>query len=405
MELYPSLAVERAMKVQDVIMRAINGKILWMQAAEILGVSPRTMRRVKWRYEQHGYDGLMDRRRRRPSEKRVPLETVRKVVELFQERYFDFNVKHFVEKLHGEHGISLSYTWVKNALQAAGLVARRRKRGPHRRRRLRRPLRGMLLHIDGSRHAWLGAGQGQQDLVSVMDDATSEIYYAQLVEEESTATVMAALKEVIEKQGLFCALYSDRGSHFVYTPKAGGPPDRYRKTQIGRALTQLGIELIPANSPQARGRCERSYGTLQGRLPQELRLRGLISYEGANLFLREVFLAEHNRKFTVPSPEKGTAFVPYRGKELEKILSHHEERIVSNDNVVVFGSLSLQIPPQTFRFSLARCRVLACRLLDSTLKLYYGPHLLGHYSAQGELLSAPSARRARRAVLNRHKAA
>jgi transposase len=392
MELYPSLAVERAMKVQDVILRAIGGRILWMQAAEILGISPRTMSRWKWRYEQHGYDGLMDRRHRRPSSRRVPMETVRKVLGLYQQRYADFNVRHFVEKLKEEHGIALSYTWVKNALQGAGLVRRHGRRGAHRRRRPRRPLSGMLIHIDGSTHAWLGPGRGQQDLVSVMDDASSELYYAQLVEQESTATVMAGLKETVETKGVFCSLYSDRASHFVFTPKAGGPPQKGHLTQVGRALSQLGIELIPANSPQARGRCERSYGTLQGRLPQELRLRGITTIDEANCFLREVFLPDYNRRFTVEPAQKGTAFVPYRGGELEKIFSLQYERVVGNDNVVTLGSLALQIPAQAFRFSLARCRVLVCRHLDQTLSVFYGPHLLGRYAPNGQLLEAPHGR-------------
>jgi len=393
MELYPSLALERAMKVQDVILRAISGKILWMQAAEILGMSPRSMSRWKWRYEKQGYTGLIDRRRNRPSPRQVPLETVRRVLGLYQERYSDFNVRHFVEKLHEEHGIGLSYTWVKNALQGAGLVLRRRKRGPHRRRRQRRPLTGMLVHIDGSTHAWLGHERGQQDLVSVMDDATSELYYAQLVEQESTLTVMAALKHTVKNKGVFCSLYSDRASHFVFTPKAGGRPQKGHLTQVGRALSQLGIELIPANSPQARGRCERSYGTLQGRLPQELRLRGITTLEGANGFLREVFLPEHNRRFAVEPAQKGTAFVPYRGGELEKIFSLQYERVVGNDNVVTLGSVALQIPPQAFRFSLARCGVLVCRHMDQTLSVFYGPHLLGRYAPDGQLLEAPNRRR------------
>ncbi len=380
------------MKVQDVILRAISGRILWMQAAEILGISPRTMSRWKWRYEQHGYDGLMDRRHKRPSPRRVPLEVVQKILGLYQERYSDFNVRHFVEKLSEEHGIGLSYTWVKNALQGAGLVARHRKRGAHRKRRQRRPLSGMLIHIDASTHAWLGPQQGRQDLVSVMDDATSELYYAQLVSQESTLTVMAALKETVETKGVFCSLYSDRASHFVFTPKAGGRPEKAHLTQVGRALWQLGIELIPAHSPQARGRCERSYGTLQGRLPQELRLRGITTLEGANRFLRQVFLPEHNRRFAVEPAQKGTAFVPYRGGELEKIFSLQYERVVGNDNVVTLGALALQIPPQTFRFSLARCRVLICRHLDQTLSVFYGPHLLGRYAPDGQLLEAPHQR-------------
>ena len=151
MGLYPARTLERAMKVQEVILRAVSGKILWMQAAEILGISDRSMRRWKRRYEEHGYDGLFDRRRQRPSPKRVPLETVEKVLKLYRERSFDFNVQHFTEKIHEEHGIQLSYSWIKKALQTAGLVERRPKRGPHRKKRPRRPLPGMLLHVDGSR--------------------------------------------------------------------------------------------------------------------------------------------------------------------------------------------------------------------------------------------------------------
>ena len=262
------------MKLQDVILKAIAKKITWMEAAEIAGVTDRTMRRIKQRYEQFGYTGLFDQRRGHRSIHRVPLETVEKVLGLYQERYFDLNVRHFVEKLREEHGIGLSYTWVYQALVGAGLVAKRRKRAPHRRRRERRALPGMLLHIDGSKHRWLNDDRWY-DLIVVLDDATSEIYYAQLVVEESTRTVMAALREVIETRGLFCALYSDRGSHFWVTAKAGEKVDKQRLTQVGRALRELGVQMIPAYSPQARGRWERNFATWQGRLPQELRLAQL----------------------------------------------------------------------------------------------------------------------------------
>jgi hypothetical protein len=312
---------------------------------------------------------------------------VGKVLRLYREQYFDFNVRHFHEKLGSDHGISLSYSWVKAALQTAGLVERRAKRGKHRKRRPRRPLPGMMLHIDGSCHAWLGSERGRQDLITVLDDATSQVYYAQLTEQESTASVMAALKAVVEEHGVFCSLYSDRASHFVYTETAGKGPKRSVRTQVGRALEQLGIELIPANSPQARGRCERLYGTFQGRLPQELRVRQINSLEDANRFLRETYVTEHNLRFVVPQAQPGTAFVPCAGTDLEKIFSHQEERIVGNDNTVVFGKLRLQIFPQSFRFSLARCRVLVCRHLDKTLTLHYGPHRLGRYDAHGNLLN------------------
>jgi len=233
-----------------VMLQAMAKKITWWQAAEILGISDRQMRRIRERYEEHGYDGLMDRRRGRPSAKRVPLEQVEQVLGLYRERYFDLNVRHFHEKLREQHGIDLSYTWVKMALQSAGLVAKARKRGVHRRRRERRPLPGMLLHIDGSHHQWF-QDERWYDLIVILDDASSEIYYAQLVDEESTATVMAAVREVIERKGLFCALYSDRGSHFWLTPKAGGKVDPHRVTQLGRALRDLGVHDSGLLAPDA----------------------------------------------------------------------------------------------------------------------------------------------------------
>src|SRR6201988_664024 len=308
MEAYPRAAMERAMKVQDVMLQAMAKKITWWQAAEILGISDRHMRRWRERYERDGYNGLLDRRRGKPSRRRVPLATVEKVLELYREKYFDLNVQHFHEKLVANHGIQLSYTWLKQALQGAGLVAKGRKRGTHRKRRERRPLPGMLLHIDGSRHRWF-QDERWYDLIVILDDATSEIYYAQLVEEESTVTVMAGLKEVIQRKGVFCALYSDRGSHFWLTPKVGGKVDPQRLTQVGRALRELGVQMIPAYSPQARGRSERNFGTWQGRLPQELRVHGITTVEAANRFLQEHYIAEFNRQFQVPAAQRGSAFL------------------------------------------------------------------------------------------------
>src|ERR671922_2537326 len=330
---YSKTAMERAMKVQGVILRAMAKKITWWQAAEIIGISDRHMRRWRERYEEFGYDGLFDRRRGQPSPKRVPVATVEKVFALYREKYFDLNVQHFHEKLQSEHGIKLSYTWVKQALQGAGLVARGRQRGVHRKRRERRPLPGMLLPIDGSRHQWF-QDERWYDLIVILDDATSEIYYAQLVEEESTLTVMAGLKEVIERKGVFCALYSDRGSHFWLTPKAGGKIDPHRLTQVGRALRQLGVQMIPAYSPQARGRSERNFGTWQGRLPQELRLHSITTVEEANRFLREHYIAEFNQRFQVPAAQRGNAFIPCRGRHLELVFSVQQTRTVAADNTV-----------------------------------------------------------------------
>ena len=386
MEAYPRAAMERAMKVQDVMLQAMAKKITWWQAAEILGISDRHMRRWRERYEEEGYNGLFDRRRGKPSRRRVPLATVEKVFALYREKYFDLNVQHFHEKLQGEHGIELSYTWVKQALQGAGLVARGRKRGVHRKRRARRPLPGMLLHIDGSRHQWF-QDERWYDLIVILDDASSEIYYAQLVEEESTMTVMAGLKEVIARKGVFCALYSDRGSHFWLTPKVGGKVDYHRRTQVGRALHELGVQMIPAYSPEARGRSERSFGTWQGRLPQELRLHQIQTLEAANQFLREHYVAEFNQRFQVAPTQRGSAFVPCRSRNLERIFSLQFERTVNRDNTVSFQNLSLQLERVGWRGTLAGCQVTVHQHLDGTLSITHGPHCLGRYTAQGTTMA------------------
>jgi transposase len=379
---YSKAAVERAMKIQEVILRAMAKKITWWQAAEILGFSDRHLRRMRERYQQFGYESMFDKRRGQPSPKRVPFATVEKVLALYREKYFDLNVRHFHEKLGEEHAITLSYTWVKSVLQGAGLVARQRQRGAHRKRRPRRPLPGMLLHIDGSRHQWF-QDERWYDLIVILDDATSEIYYAQLTEEESTLTVMAGLKEVIERKGVFCALYSDRGSHFWLTPKAGGKIDPHRLTQVGRALRELGVQMIPAYSPQARGRSERNFSTWQGRLPQELRLRGIRSMEAANRFLREHYIAEFNARFQVPAAQRGNAFVRRSSRDLDLIFALQFERTVNRDNTVNIQNLGLQIEPVRWRATLAGCSVTVHQHLDGTFTITHGPQRLGHYSAEG----------------------
>jgi len=385
MQRYPEDAWERAMKVPEVILRAMGKKITWWQAAEIIGLSDRSMRRWRQRYDQHGYDGLLDRRRGRPRPKRVPVAVVEEVLRLYQERYPDFNVRHFHEKLREAHGVKLSYTWVKLALQGAGLVRKARQRGVHRKRRPRRPLPGMLLHLDGSSHRWFQDERGY-DLIEVLDDATSETYYAQLVEEESTRTVMAALREVIERQGLFCALYSDRARHFFVTPQAGGPVDPRRLTQVGRALKELGIQMIPAYWPQARGRSERRFGTWQGRLPPELRLAGIRTVEAANQFLRERYIPEINRKFAVPATDHGHAFVPVGSQDLHRIFSVQQERVVAQDNTVRLGDRLWQLERTRWRGTLAGCRVTICEHLDGRVTIVYGPHGVGQYTAAGRSL-------------------
>jgi hypothetical protein len=374
------------MKVQDVILKAMAKKISWLDAAEIIGVCDRTMRRMREGYEKFGYDGLRDGRSGKQCSHRVPMETAEEVLRLYREVYFDLNIRHFHEKLRKEHKIGLSYTWVQLALQGAGLVARRRKRGPHRRRRPRRPLPGMLLHIDGSKHQWLSDDRWH-DLIVILDDATSKIYYAQLVAEESTRTVMAGLREVIENEGLFCALYSDRGSHFFVTVKEGDKVDKHRPTQVGRAMKELGVQMIAAYSPQARGRSERSFGTWQGRLPQELRLAGISTVEGANSFLKERYIKEFNAKFSVAAEEKGTAFRRTSRSDLNWIFTVQNERVVAKDNTVAMGGQLWQIDKTRFRNTLAGSTVTIHEHLDETVSIRFGPHVVGRFGSKGEKLN------------------
>lgn len=375
------------MKLQEVLLKAMAKKITWWDAAEIIGVTDRTMRRWRQRIEENGYSGLADRRKGKPSGRRIALKVVEEVLRLYQERYFDLNMRHFHEKLHQEHGIELSYTWVQQALQGAGLVAKSKRRGKHRRRRERRPMTGMLLHIDGSKHQWFG-DERWYDLIVILDDANGEIYYAQLVEEESTRTVMAGLWEVIDAHGVFCALYSDRGSHFFVTPKAGEKVDKHRLTQVGRAMKELAIQMIPAYSPQARGRSERSFGTWQGRLPQELRLAGIQSLAAANEFLRQRYIAEFNQKFTVPTAEKGTAFRRSSRPDLNWIFTVQTERVVAKDNTVAIGDRNWQLEKTRFRSSLAGCTVTIHEHLDGRVSIRYGPHVVARYEAPEAAVAA-----------------
>jgi transposase len=372
----PARETERMMKLQDVILKAMAGSLSWIEAAEIAGMSVRNMQRMRQRYREHGYNGLFDQRRGKRSYHRIPMETAERVLALYRDQYFDLNVRHFHEKLREVEQIQLSYSWVKQALQGAGLVVRKKKRGPHRRRRPRRPLPGMLLHVDGSKHRWFQDDR-YYDLIVILDDATSQIYYAQLVQEESTRTVMAALREVIERQGVFCALYSDRGSHFFVTPKAGEAVDKSRLTQVGRALKELGIQMIPAYSPQARGRSERSFGTWQSRLPQELRLGAITTVDDANRFLRESYITEFNQKFTVKAAERGTAFRRCGRSDLDWIFSIQTERVVSKDNTVAIRDQWWQLDKTRWRHTLAGQTVTIHQHLDGRVSIRYGPHVVG----------------------------
>jgi hypothetical protein len=381
----------KAMTRREVIVHAIARQITWIQAAWICGITDRHMRRLKERYLAHGYDGLVDQRGGKVRRKRIPLATIEQLCQLRRERYADFSVQHFWEKATEVHGLAISYTWAKLALQAAGLAEKSPARGKYRRRRERRPLRGMMLHLDGSTHGWL-AGEPIQDLIVLQDDADSRIHYARFVPQEGTLSTFAALKHVLERAGRFCELYTDRGSHFCRTPVAGQAATTAHAGQVSRALKALGIRQILAYSPQARGRSERTFQTIQGRLPQELRAAGITTYAAANEYLERVFVPDFNRHFTVTPAQPGTAFVPLIGVDLDLLLSVQHERTVWNDSAVSFEGMQLQVPRRPDRAHYVRCPVLVHEFPEGTLGISYQGRLLARYTRDGQLLDVPALR-------------
>jgi len=381
----------RRMRFTSLLERQEGREITQSEAAEVLGVGERTFRRWRDRYGEEGEAGLCDRRLGRPSPKRAPIEELERMLGLYRDKYQDFTVKHFHEHLVKRHGYQLGYTVTKVHLHRAGLVRPAVRRSAHRKKRPRRPMIGMLLHQDGSRHAWL-EGQPPLDLIVTMDDATSELYSLFLIEEEGTASSFRGLREVVEAHGLFCALYTDRGSHYFHTPEAGGPVSRAQLTQVGRALARLGIEHIAAYSPEARGRSERMFRTLQDRLPKELRLAGISELGAANRWLAESYMSDHNARFAIAPEEEGSAFVADSAEAWREILCVVEERVVGNDNTVAWGGRRLQLPESRLRPHFVMARVRVHEYPYGGVSVFLGPHRLARYTGEGvEIASAPTA--------------
>ena len=370
------------MRFEALLARQESGELSQAEAGEMLGVTERTFRRWRDRLREEGVEGLIDRRLGRVSGRRAALAEVERMLGLYVDQYSDFTIKHFHEQLVKRHGYTLGYTVTRLSLQAAGLVRPAPRRSVHRKKRTRRPLPGMMLHQDASRFPWL-EGDVQHDLVVTLDDATSAIYSAFLVAEEGTASTMRGLGEVIERHGLFCELYTDRGSHYFYTPKAGEPVSRRVPTQVGRALAQLGIGHIAAYSPEARGRSERAFRTLQDRLPKELRLARVTTVEAANVWLNEHYITMYNTAFAVTPDQQGTAFVTDGTGAWREALCIQEDRRVGNDNTVVWRKLRLQIPPGPIRQHYVRAMVRVHEYPDGQLAIFHGPHRLADYRPDG----------------------
>jgi hypothetical protein len=368
---------ERAMKIHEVILQAQKGELRWYQAADILGISDRHLRRLRWRFKVDP-KGLF--RIRLPSARRLDDKIVQHILSLYRTEYTGYNVAHFVEELHETHHIQVSYTCIKDLLQRHDLVPKHKKRGQYRRRRERRPIPGMLLHLDGSQHAWFKHDADEkQCLIAVVDDADGRCLAAEFFKEEGTKEVLTVIKQVVDKLGTFVALYTDRASHFAYTPVANGPYDPNVKTQVEQVLDELGIELIRAYSPQARGRGERAWRTMQGRLPQELMKEKITSYDDANKYLRRVFIPKYNRSFSVKPAEEGSAFIRLVGVDTRRIFSERHERKVNKDNTISYFNRVLQLPKNNRTTSWAHRKVEIRERLDGSLDVLAGKQLISHF--------------------------
>ncbi len=372
----------RKMRFNEAFSGWTKGKLTQEEAARILGVCDRTFRRYIHRYEEDGEEGLNDRRLTQASLRRAPVDEVIGLKDLYRSKYQGWNVKHFYSR-YTRKGGQRSYTWVKNELQKASLVKKSSKRGVHRKRREPMPMPGMMIHQDGSTHEWVPGKKW--DLIVTMDDATNEHYSMLFVDEEGTASSFLGIKEVINKQGLFSSFYSDRGSHYWYTPEAGGKVDKRRPTQFGRALQSLGVSMIAAYSPEARGRSERAFRTHQDRLPKELILHGITSMEEANRYLATTYCPEFNAEFKQPAKESGTAFIPWIGEKLDDILCERYERTVTADNCVSFEGFTLQIPADQYRCHYVRVKVWVHKYSDGRMAIFHGPRKLSLYDAEGNV--------------------
>jgi transposase len=372
------------MRFEDILGRTARSELSQMEAAELLGIGERTFRRWRDRHRDEGAPGLSDRRLA-PSPRRAPVAEIERMLGLYRDIYRGFTVKHFHEHLLERHGYRLGYTVTKAHLHRAGLVTPAKTRSAHRKKRPRRPMVGMMLHQDASTHIWLTGAGGKHDLVVTMDDATSAIYSAFLVEQEGTASSLRGVREVVAAHGLFCSLYTDRGSHYFETPEAGGRVSRTMLTQFGRALKQLGVEHIAAYSPQARGRSERVFSTLQDRLPKELALAGITTVEAANEWLREVYISTHNKRFAVAAEHPASAFVIDKSGAWRDVLCVQEDRRVGNDNTVKWRRLILQLPPSRLRPHFVKSTVRVHEYPDGCLAVFWGPHRLASYGADGTI--------------------
>jgi hypothetical protein len=373
----------RMERFEELYIELEAGRLSCEGAAMILGCSTRHFLRLRSRYDEDGLAGLRDRRVGRVSCQRAADAEVEELTRLYRERYEGFNTRRFHEFARRDHSLCRGYTWTRLVLLQAGLATPCKRGGAHRLKRPRKPMRGMMIHQDASTHHWYG--EGYADLVVTLDDATSEITSGFFCKEEGTNSSLRGIRETISKYGLFCSFYTDRGSHYFYTPEAGGKVNKSRLTEVGRALKHLGIIHIAAYSPEARGRSERMFATLQGRLVAELKLAGITDMAAANRYLQETYLPRHNAQFTVAPELEASAFVDAKGIDIANVLCIQEDRIVGADNTVRYKGVTLQIPASPHRHHYVKTHVRVHHYPDDSMAIFHGPREIGRYHAGGAL--------------------
>ncbi len=372
----------RRIKFEEIYKLRNEKSITSKEAARILCMSERTLRRCVERYKKEGLDGLNDKRTGHASHNAAPVDEVSCLVELYKCHYVGYSVAHFYDKYKQRHGGQRSYNWVKLTLQRQGLMPCFRKKGDHRRKRPRQPLPGMMIRQDVSTHQWV---EGKYwDLVVTMDDATNEIYSAFFVVQEGIWSSFYGVKEVIETKGLFCSFYTDRGKQYWITDKFRAKTNKILLIQFERAMKQLGIEMIAVYSPEARGRSKRMFGTLQMRLPLELKSAGINNMDDANRFLKHDFIPEFNRRFCVVPQSDKSVFVPWTlgNIDLDDILCIQDQRIVNNDNTVNYKGKTLQIAQNKLSDSHRKTRVKVNEYSDGRIAIFHDSRKLAEFSAK-----------------------
>jgi len=365
--------IQRYKVIEDVVDKKITG----IAAAQILNLTNVHVSRLKKRFLIGGFESLLRKIRLVPPNKKITDFQSQQIVKLRKSLYYDFNINHFNEKLHEIHKIKYSYSSIRTILINADMHISKKKKIVHRLRR-RMPKTGMLIQMDSSQHHWLPAIADKWWLIAMIDDANNEVAYAKFFPSDTLFANMRVIRTFIEKKGLFISLYTDKASHFKTTRKSGihyNVNPEQDDTQIQRALDELGITLILANSPQAKGRVERLFGTFQDRLIHEMRLAKICNYEQANKFLIEYFLPDYNERFSIKNIDSVYSPVP-ADITLDTVFCVKLQRSVNSDNTIQVQGQNIQIPPSKSYRSFSNRKVDVCILDDNRILVLYNNKII-----------------------------